>query len=193
MSVCSWAFSCTPHPDKIVISRIVIDMPATWPRLLAQRDALRDLLATRLRADASVEASPRVGSDSKAPGSRPGTHVLQVIWGPPSAPSLEVRLRPTRPGGAELATTVAIAGDPAQSQDALAAFDIAWATLGRMRALDRGSDKRMVQALRDDDAHLQQFAIVRLGERRARSAVKPLCKLLGQQTDTQMIYRIMGA
>jgi HEAT repeat protein len=80
-----------------------------------------------------------------------------------------------------------------RTSDALEAFDVAWRVIGQMRQLDRGSDKRMVQALRDDDVRLQQFAIVRLGERRARSAVKPLCKMLAAQNDAQMLYRIMGA
>ena len=196
VSACRWASSCSPRPQTVVISRIVVDMPANLPILQRERDRLRAALTTRLKADRSVRLLAAEHSWDKPQGtanSGPSTHVLQVVWGPPSHPVLDVRLRPTHLGDDELSTAATLPGEGTQLSDALSAFSVAWNALTYMRELDRSSDKRLLAALKDPDMRIQQFAIARLGERRSRLAVKPLCKLLLSQSDTSMLYRIMGA
>lgn len=167
-------------------------MPENLPVLEREREPLRRVLEARLSGDATVELIKAGSAVAAGPG-RTTTHVLQVVWGPPSHPTLEVRLRPTRVGGMEVATVVRMAGEGTQLNAALDAWDDAWATLTHMRELDRGSDRHLCAALKDPDPRIQHFAITRLGERRSRVAVKPLCRLMAQQTDTHTLYRIIGA
>ncbi len=173
------------------MARILIDAPRQLDALPQGRETLRSAVRKRLQADSTV----RLESDS-----RDATHLLHVRVGvtvgddgqvDAHTSPVQVQLRPLHDG----ATYDAFArgkGDDVLA-GAVAGFEDAWQVVGRERRLDTADDQALVKALTDTDRRIRDFAIVRLGERRATAAVKPLCDLLEKEEQPELVLRAIGS
>jgi len=191
---------CRRGPSHITISRLVIDAPREYDQAPEARAALRSAIEERLTHDGSV------GLDAT---DRSATHTVQVRLGalvgelPDEAPAdgqaeaaldlrvVEVRLRPL--GEGPLFETAAVAKGAGEVVPVLAAFDEAWALMIRLRRLEGEPDATLLTALRDPDARVRDFAIVRLGERKSVAAVPALCALLDSETKPELVLRAVGS
>jgi HEAT repeat protein len=76
---------------------------------------------------------------------------------------------------------------------ALAGFDDAWSVIDRQRRLDAAGAAALEKSLADDDRRMRDFAIVRLGEQKQKSAVPALCNLLKTEKRPELVLRAIGA
>lgn len=171
------------------MGRVVIDAPRAYDARTAEREALRDGVVLRLEHADGL----RYGRDS-----HDATHLLRIGLSEPvrnesgTVVPVEVSLKPTGEG-AEFATTATAPEGASFPATWLSAFDDAWTVLQTMRTLDVAKDKALLAALDHEDARLRGFAVQRLGERRSKVAVQPLCTLLPKETDGEVMYKIIGA
>ena len=199
-SVSSWAFSsallllcvaCTPQPKKVVVGRIIIDGPRALDAQHASRENLRKSIGEKLEEDGTVRLALEA---------RDATHILQVVLSESIAlPEggtgrvVEVRLRPTGEGVAEFAASQRATDHTDLGTTALEGFAAAWATLEKLRRLDVAKDTVLIAALTDPDPRVREFAIRRVGDRRLRDAVDPLCKGLETEPEPTLVLRTIGA
>ncbi|MBI3179751.1 MAG: HEAT repeat domain-containing protein [Deltaproteobacteria bacterium] len=185
------AFSCARKPPTLVIGRIVLAAPAAFDHEAGRTEALRSALAARLDQDATVDWRPKSNSP---------THVLHVEVGEvldrmgdaEDTVPVTVRLQPTHKGALYAASGRGLPLADAVSS-ALVGFDDAWAVVSEQRRLDVADDARMIIMLKHPDPRLRGFAIERLGERKARAAVEPLCELLGKEPEQELVLRTVGS
>ena len=189
-------------PAQVRVGRIVIDAPHDFDQTKA-REPIRATLQQRLEHDSGASFSP---------DARDATHVLQVRIRHPEPPDnatpagegsegaldaglpayvVQVRLRPI--SSAPLYETTAPARGDDTAVAVIAAFDEAWKILGRQRQLDREGDDKLIAALADADSRVRDFVIVRLGDRRSRDAVVPLCDRLQREEKPELVLRIIGS
>lgn len=131
--------------------------------------------------------------------SHDATHLVRVTLGAPFQADdavvtvpLDVALKATG-DAAEFSASAFVPQGASLPTTWLAAFDDAWPILQVMRKLDVAKDKDLLHALGDSDVRLRAFAIQRLGERKAKAAVKPLCDLLTRESDAEVVFKTMGA
>lgn len=185
------AGACKEQPAALVVSRLVLNAPPELDAEPAEREALRGALIARLESDRGIRYRP---------DAREATHVLHVELGslaePGSASGTEqrvrVRLRPLGLAPAFEAIGNALAGGDRRAA-LMAAFEDAWAVLGRQRALDEAPDDELVAALGQADQRIKIFAIQRLGARKVAKAVDALIALLQESTPADVALTAIGA
>jgi HEAT repeat protein len=186
--------ACKDRPDKVALSRIVIDAPPNFDTLVGAREAVRDELRRRLENDSTVTGFVR----------RPeATHNLAIRVYPPTSDNPEeeagasfvpVEVKLTGLGNAPTYSVVT-RGQVGSDLTALVqnGFDEGWPLLTRMRVLDRHGERELLAALNDSEPRVRLFAIERLGERKSQAAVKPLCALLRDDERADVTLRAVGA
>ncbi len=192
-----WAFSAAllaacSGPPYVRVGRIVIDAPRSFDAAPAARETIR-------RGVEALLADERTAT--YAPNERDSTHVLHLRIGelgadeerPATRPRyrMQVRLRPL--GSAALYETTAAAEGDDPAAAVLAGFRDAWGVLGHQRQLDAGSERALIAALGDADPRIRDFATIRLGDRKSRDAVLPLCERLQKEPRPELVLRAIGA
>lgn len=105
--------------------------------------------------------------------------------------AVQVRLRPLRGGSAYEAVGTAEGADRVAA--ALESFEDAWRAIMRQRVLDTQPDGALIEVLDDGDMRIRDFAITRLGDRKSKAAVDPLCRRLGTEPKSDLVLRIVGS
>lgn len=195
VSVCWWgSSSCQPGPTPVAIVRIVVNAPVHGALATADKDKLRAEIAEILASDRSVRLQLASKTSFIHPSSKPPRpYTLKVSWDDAAPEQMVVRLQPVWPHASEITAHTELSVASADRMGLLDSFQKAWHTVTKMRQLDRSATQRLVQSLRSPDPQIRDFAIDRLGERKARIGVKPLCKLIQQSEDPSVVSRIMGA
>lgn len=183
--------ACNSKVPSVTIGRVVLDAPRSYDAAPTQREALRNKVTAFLQDDGSVTLKE---------GEKDATHVLHIRVGETllgvdphgsAGVPVQVRLRPI--GKQPLFETVG----RGKSLDAVVGpfegFTDAWQVLLRLRELEGADPTSLLEALKDNDARLRDYAIVRLGERKEKGAVKPLCELLLKEERPELILRAIGS
>lgn len=185
------ACACAPRPQKIIVGRIIIDAPRAFDDQHTAREDLRKRIAAQLQEASSL---------TLASGEQEATHLLQVVLSEPialpeggSGRVVAVRLRPTAEHGVEFATSHRTPERGDLGATALEGFTAAWKVMEQIRRLDVAKDSALIAALGDGDSRVREFAIRRVGERKLRDAVDPLCKNLESEPDPNLTLRSIGA
>ncbi len=193
---------CKRTPSTIVITRLLLNLPAELEGNRELREGLRADIVATLGADGSTRFKPE---------EREGTHTLRVeVAAPvrddvrnhrpddvgdtdePPMQRVRVELRP-RPDAMSYDVIGRASATADVRHDAAAAFQDGWSVSVSMRLLDRGPDGDLIGALKSTDDRLQLFAVQRLGERKTRAAVPALIALLDEKTKPELALRAIGA
>jgi HEAT repeat protein len=102
-----------------------------------------------------------------------------------------LQLRPT--GKAAEYSSVARATGTDVAAAVHVAFRDAWRIIEGSRKLDVQPDAALIASLADSDPRVRDFAIQRLGDRRSKDAVDPLCKLLATEERPELVLRVIGS
>jgi hypothetical protein len=182
---------CEKKPPSLVVGRVLLSLPPQYDDRAADRDSLREQVASRVADTAQLKYSAN---------DRQATHLVTVA----SAEILQLpgdgdELRPVKvtlqamKGGAEFSAVGR--GLPLVDivASTLTGFDDAWKVIAEERRLRIAEDAPVIAALGHPDRRLREFAIEELGDRRSRAAVEPLCKLLASEAEPELVLRSVGA
>ncbi len=183
--------TCARKPPELVVGRIVLAAPAAFDAEASRAEALRSALAARLEQDPSVDWQPKSAAPSHVLHVEVGELVDRMGEAEDTVP-VTVRLQPTHAGPLYAATGRGLPLADAVSS-VLVGFDDAWQVVSEERRLDMATDDRVIVTLKHPDPRLRGFAVERLGERRSRQAVEPLCELLARETEQELVLRTIGS
>lgn len=181
--------ACTPSPEEIRLSRILIDTPPAYDQDERARENLRERLEQKLLADDTL------GGFVPRPKA---THSLQVR----AHDIVELEDRKVRPveirlvslGQARSFETVGrggVEGDITQGIEV--GFDDAWPVLSTMRWLAVQKSPKLIEALQHEDPRVRGYAVDELGLRKESTSVSPLLSRLKDEPKEDLVLRTVGA
>lgn len=185
----AWALAaCSPSTPVVRVDEVLLNAPGALDARAQDRDAIRLGVLDRLRGDTSVRVVP-TGENA--------THAVQLDFAALDArvPQWTVRVRlVAKRGGGDYAAWATGAPTSDLAGAVLGLFERAWDLVGRQRALDVVRDARLQDELHGEyEPQVRAFIVERLGERRVKSAVEPLSRLLSEEKHEEVRLRAVGA
>lgn len=185
--------ACQSGPPVVVVSNLTINVARSLDSNPDEKEKLRQHLNEFLQDDNSISLQLATSGSGRG-------YTLQVMVGDALASiqdnkayrPMELRLRSLN-DGTEFTVSMRADGTEAWSADVFDAFKTAWKILRRERLLEGRNDQALIEALEDDNEKIRAFAISRLGERRSKAAVDPLCRVLTQEKESALVLNAIGS